>query len=188
MTQIIDRYLLYRLKTKLDPEAFAKIYDRYVSVIYRFVILKLPRQEDAQDITAETFTKFWHYVQQQKDIANVRAYLYQIARNLVADFYRNNERQAEQTFVTFDTENPSNELHDAGRGRDLMIARGEMALVLQQLERLKEDYRDVLAMRLIDDLTFEDIASILGKTAGHVRVIYHRGIRAMKSMKEQNDA
>ena len=188
MNQIIDRYLLYRLKTKLDPEAFAKIYDRYVSVIYRFVILKLPRQEDAQDVTAETFTKFWHYVQQQKDITNVRAYLYQIARNLVVDFYRNSERQAEQAFVTFDGDNPSNDLHDAGRGRELIEARGEMALVLQQLERLKEDYRDVLAMRLIDALSFADIAAILGKTTGHVRVIYHRGIRAMKSMKDSNDA
>ena len=87
MTQLIDRYLLYRLKIKRDPEAFAKIYDRHVESIYRFVIIKLPRKEDAQDITAETFTRLWQHLQKHKDITNLRAFLYQIARNLVADFY-----------------------------------------------------------------------------------------------------
>lgn len=182
MSQLIDRYLLYRLKIKRDPDAFAKIYDRYVPDIYRFVIFKLPRQEDAQDVTAETFTKFWQTIQQQKDVTNIRAYLYRIARNLVVDFYRNREQSFSLDSVTEQGDLPSNELHDAGRGKDLIEARGDIALVFSQLDRLKEDYRDVLALRLVDALSFADIATVLGKTPGHVRVIYHRGIRALKAM------
>jgi RNA polymerase sigma-70 factor (ECF subfamily) len=76
MANIIDRYLLFRLRTKQDPEAFGKIYDRYVEAIYRFSILKLPTAEDAQDVTSETFMRAWQYVSEHKEIADVRALLY----------------------------------------------------------------------------------------------------------------
>lgn len=182
MSQLIDRYLLYRLKARKDPEAFAKIYDKYVSSIYRFAILKLPKQEDAQDITAETFTHLWNHLQQAKPVSNIRALLYKICRNLIADFYRNSERSS--GFVTFEGDIASTNMsNDKGRGQEIVEAKSEVSLVLVQLEKLKEDYRDVLTLRLIDQLSFADIGIVLGKSPGHVRVIYHRGIKALKAMK-----
>lgn len=186
MTQLIDRYLLYRLKIKRDSEAFAKIYDRHVESIYRFVIIKLPRKEDAQDITAETFTRLWQHLQNHKEITNLRAFLYQIARNLVADFYRHRDVVTEvraEDVVTFDLDLTSNAMHtDMGRGKDQIEARTELALVLKQVDKLKDDFRDVLALRLIDGLKFSDIAIILNKDIGHVRVIYHRALKAIKDL------
>jgi len=181
MSQLIDRYLLYRIKVKRDPDAFAKIYDQYVTDIYRFVFLKLPSQEDAQDVAAETFTRFWQYCQQQS-VANVRALLYQIARNLVMDYYRNKENQNQPASVTFGDESTSSLLEDSRQGPTAIEARSELALVLKQLGKLKDDFRDVLTLRLVDGLSFADIAIILGKTNGHVRVIYHRGLKALKEM------
>lgn len=184
MAELIDRYLLYRVQVKRDPEAFAKIYDRYVTNIYRFVILKLPRRQDAEDITAETFTKFWQHIQSQKKIKNVRAYLYQIARNLIADFYRSRKVSENLEFVTFDTEDTSYIVQeDEGYGRSYMEARTELSLILNQLDKLKDSYRDVLALRLIDGLSFADIATVLGKSPGNVRVIYYRGMKALKEQK-----
>ncbi|MFA6160988.1 MAG: RNA polymerase sigma factor [Patescibacteria group bacterium] len=187
MTQLVDRYLLYRIRAKRDAEAFAKIYDRHVDIIYRFVVFKLPRKEDAQDVTAEVFTRLWQYVQQPKAIKNIRALLYQIARNLVADFYRNKEKEPDiqEADVTFEDETASNVSYtDSGRSSEIIEARGEMSIVLAQMEKLKEDYRDVLALRLIDELSFDEIAVILGKQVGHVRVIYHRALKAIKQVNE----
>jgi len=187
MTQLVDRYLLYRIRAKRDAEAFAKIYDRHVDTIYRFVVFKLPKKEDAQDVTAETFTRLWQYIQQPKSIKNVRALLYQIARNLVSDFYRNKEKEPviEETDVTFESELTSNVTYtDSGRSSEIIEARGEISIVLAQMEKLKEDYRDVLALRLMDELSFDEIATILGKQVGHVRVIYHRALKAIKQINE----
>ncbi|MFH1620595.1 MAG: RNA polymerase sigma factor [Patescibacteria group bacterium] len=184
MTNLIDSYLLFRLKTKRDPEAFARIYDRYVEAIYRFVILKLPSQEEAQDVTAETFTRTWQYVNENKKITNIRAFLYRIARNLVADRYRNPENLQIDRSVTFGDENTSSiiEPSDQEHGKRVVEARADLSLVLQKLERLKEDYRDVLTLRLIDDLPFGVIAEILEKNIGNVRVIYHRALKALKEI------
>jgi RNA polymerase sigma-70 factor (ECF subfamily) len=54
-----------------------------------------------------------------------------------------------------------------------------LRLVLDQIERLKESYRDVLMLRLIDGLSFGDIGKVLDKSVGNVRVIYHRAIKAL---------
>jgi RNA polymerase sigma-70 factor, ECF subfamily len=186
MSNLIDSYLLFRLKTKRDPEAFARIYDRYVEAIYRFAILKLPSEEDAQDVTSEAFMRTWAHINDRKPIDNVRAFLYQVTRNLIADRYRQKEQLISYDAVTFEGESPSTHLEtiggDSGRGTKLMEARADFSLLLEQLKRLKEDYRDVLLLRLVDDLPFSVIGQILEKSPGNVRVIYHRALKALKEL------
>lgn len=184
MTNLVDRYLLFRIRTKRDPEAFARLYDRYVEAIYRFTILKLPSTEDAQDITAETFTRAWQYLYEHHAVTNIRALLYRISRNLIADRYRTAEpivpfdavTSGEDFTSTYTTALDS----DRGREREIVEARADLSMVIGRLSRLKEDYRDVLTLRLIDDLPFAVIADILEKKTGHVRVIYHRAIKMLK--------
>ena len=187
MTNLIDRYLLFRIRTKQDPEAFARLYDRYVEAIYRFAALKVPTPEDAQDITSETFTRTWQYMREHPNVVNPRALLYRIARNLIADHYRRSEPVVSMESVTFDAVSTSTLaaealVSDQGRERAVIEARTDLALVISKLERLKEDYRDVLMLRLIDDLPFALIAEILEKQPGHVRVIYSRAMKALNEL------
>jgi DNA-directed RNA polymerase specialized sigma24 family protein len=64
----------------------------------------------------------------------------------------------------------------------MALARADLALILGRLKKLKEDYYDVLNLRLIDGLPFGVIAEILEKKTGHVRVIYHRALKALKEI------
>jgi len=191
MDNLIDQFQLYRLRTKRDEDAFGRIYDRYIERIYRFVSLKLPTKEAAQDVTSEAFLRFWQYVQDEKGITNVRALLYRIARNLVVDYYRASSRtiSVEQS-VTFslDVTSYDNEdrLSDQNKGKRLIEAKADLALIVERVSRLKEDYRDVLMLRLMDDLSFQDIAIVLGKKPGTVRVIFHRAMKALDTLAQQN--
>ncbi len=188
MTNLIDRYLLFRVRTKQDPEAFARLYDRYVEAMYRFAILKVPTVEDAQDVTAETFTRAWQYMQHHPNVVNPRALLYRISRNLIADLYRRSQPTVSLDAVTFDADSASTLVtgmsgrdSDHGREHRIIEARVDLTLLFSKLKRLKENYRDVLMLRLIDDLPFSLIAEILEKKTGTVRVIY---LRAMKALSE----
>lgn len=187
MNQLVDHYLLYRVRAKRDAEAFGRLYDQYVTSIYRFVYLKVPTREIAEDVTSETFLRFWQAVLDAQDILNIRAYLYRIARNLVVDYYRKQDStEPIPAGVTFSDENTSShiegELSDRSREKRMIEARADLQIVLERIGRLKEDYQDVLKLRLIDGLAFGDIAKIIGKSTGNVRVIYHRALKALDAL------
>ena len=57
-----EKLLLYRVRTKKDPEAYGKIYDLYARRIYRFVYFKVSSEEEAQDLTADVFLKAWSFL------------------------------------------------------------------------------------------------------------------------------
>lgn len=192
MTNLLDAYLLFRIRVQHDPGAYAELYDRYVTSIYRFVFLKVPTKEQAEDITSETFLRGWLFLQEAKEpVKNVRALLYRMARNLIADLYRKDQDRlvplARVTFLDDETSTTSTtELSDEARGRALIEARADIALVLDKIARLKADYQDVLTLRLIDGLGYTDIGAILEKPAGHVRVIYHRDMKALLALLDQD--
>lgn len=191
MTSLVDRYLLFRIREQQDPQAFARLYDRYVSAIYRFVLLKLPSKEDAEDITSDVFLKCWNYLQEHHDVKQIRALLYKIARNAIADWYRSRSISPDRSLaVTIRMEDTSSykeevDISDVGRGKAIVEARAELSIVMGKLERLKDDYRDVLTLRLIDGLPFNLIAEIMGKSSGNVRVLYHRAKKALDTLNEQ---
>ncbi len=184
MSQLHDQYLLFRVIVKRDAEAFARLYDRYVVAIYRFVYVKVPSKEIAEDVTSEVFLRCWQYLAERKRVSHFRGLLYRIARNLVADHYRKTGKTIPSfdQLVTFSSDPTSSSLpdpSDQGRGAGKLIYQAELSLLLTKIARLKEDYQDVLTLRLIEELSFGDIALILEKTTGHVRVIYHRAMKAL---------
>lgn len=188
MMNLVDQYLLFRVRSRGDGEAFAKLYDRYVLQIYRFVYLKLPSKEQAEDVTSETFLKTWEFLLKNKDIRHFRALLYRIARNLVADAYRRKEPVASFEVVTnhpvFASSYSEGDVSDRQRGKQSIETRADFALLMQTISRLKEDYQDVLTLRLIDGLAFDDIAQVLEKSPGNVRVIFHRAMKALEQLME----
>ena len=187
MTSLVDRYLLYRIRALRDPEAFARLYDKYVSQIYRFVLLKLPSKEDAEDLTSETFLKSWRYLQENREVTEFRGLLYRIARNAIVDWYRARATSPSGVSLTVTIEEGSTssieqDVSDTGKGRTLMEARADLSLVMDKLGRLKDDYRDILTLRLVDGLSFPVIAEIMEKTPGAVRVLYHRAKKALEAL------
>jgi RNA polymerase sigma-70 factor (ECF subfamily) len=186
MNHPVDRFYIYRVRTQRDPEAFGRLYDRYVTQIYRFVYLKLPSRESAEDVTSDTFLKFWQYLINNNDVRHVRALLYKTARNLVVDYYRKQDSALSLEVVTISRDGASSyderPLSDHNRAQAAMEAKADLSIVLDKISRLKEDFRDVLTLRLVDGLGYGDIARILEKTPGHVRVIYHRAMKALDAL------
>ncbi|TAK04901.1 RNA polymerase sigma factor [Patescibacteria group bacterium] len=173
-----DKLLLFRIRLQRDPQAFGKLYDAYVNRIYRFVYFKIPLVEDAQDITSETFLRFWNQVQEGAPVTHVGAYLYRIARNLVADHYR-----TRQDALSIDAA-PELEhllLSDA-KGLIKIEESLDIGKVLKALRLLKDEYREAIILRYVDELTTTEIAEALGKSPGNVRVLLHRSLDTLRTL------
>ena len=154
---------------------FSSIYDKYVDKIYRFIFIKVSSQEIAEDLCSETFLRGWQVFKEREDIENPPAFLYQIARNLIIDHYREKGKakivSAEYTPIV----DPREDLEEkANLSSDLEEVRLSLA-------NLKGDYQDVIIYRYLDELSVPEIAKILNKSEGTIRVTLHRALKALKN-------
>ncbi len=181
--KIRENYLLYKVQSKKDPQAYAELYDIYVTSIYRFVYFKVSVHEDAEDLTADAFLKAWHYLTEHTDIRSFRAVIYRIARNLVIDLYR--KRAVRQQVVRIDEEGKFEQMvSDKGDFTKKMQIQHDHTTVLVAINKLKEDYREVLIFKHVEGLSTGEIADILGKNKSHVRVTAHRAIKSLRKILE----
>jgi len=168
-------------------QKFGRIYDKYVESIYRFIFIKVSSHETAEDLTSEVFLKSWQVFQssetrksKREKIRNPRAFLYATARNLVIDFYRTKKRDKILSIEE------AKEIEDIEqRIEEKEKVRSDLALIQKRLNSLKEDYQNVIIWRYVDGLSIREIAKILDKSPGAIRVLLHR---AMKQLKEQFDS
>lgn len=188
MFSLLESYHVFRVRSAHDEQAFARLYDAYVEAIYRFIYVKLSSKEQAEEVTSEVFLRLWQALQRGQEVRHVRGLLYKIARNLIIDVYRKRGSTPITASVTFSEEETSSDsetLSDRGTGSRQIEAKADLALVLEQVAQLKDDYQDVLTLRLMDNLSFQDIAEILGKEAGAVRVLYHRALKALLRQQQE---
>ncbi len=180
-----EKWLLYQLKTKQDPEAYGKLYDFYAPRIYRFIYFKVSSSLDAEDLTAEVFLKAWEYLKknQEKGVEKFGGLLYKIARNLVVDFYRKKPIKETSSIEEFYLE----KISDAGVAAEKMEKADEVRGMIKHLKLLKEDYREVLTLRYIDGLDAGEIAGILGKSSINVRVLTHRALKTLRKILENQN-
>jgi len=157
---------------------FSKVYDEYIDKIYRFVYLKVNSQETAEDITSRVFTKGWEaFLASGGRVNNPGAFLYQIARNTVIDHYRSKGRtNIVSTEVVPEMTDPSHNIHEKA------VLSSEVETVRKSIGKLDKDYQDIILLHYLEDMPVSDIAELMGKSEGNVRVMLHRGLKELKSV------
>lgn len=183
-----ERVIFFRLKSG-DKEALGRIYDLYVDKIYRFIYFKLGSavsKEEVEDLTSETFLKIWDYVNQSEneEVGNPKALLYRIARGLVVNYYRQANCQP-----LVDINNLPQEIPDGRPNPEERFTSNQTAGQIEKaLQKLKDEYREVIILKHIEDFSIREIAKILEKTPGAVRILLHRALQELKEvLKNKND-
>jgi len=184
-----EKYFFLKLRVAKDPDAFGELYNIYVDQIFRFIYFKVSRKEEAEDLTAEVFLKTWQYINEEKakKIDNLKAFLYQTARNSVIDFYRK-KNPTENLFIEQKNENDEmeenwsrNEIVDSKKNPlEEMQLNSDVEEVKKAIQKLKEEYCEAILLKFVEEMSISEIANILGKKKGAVRVLLHRAVQALR--------
>jgi len=160
---------------------FSKIYDKYINQIYRFVFLKVNSKEIAEDITSETFLKVWESYKNNK-IENVSAFLYQVARNLLTDYYRQKSRTQFLPLDSVSIIDPSNNLKEESQDKS------DIEIIKSALSRLEnENYQNIIIWHYLNDLSIKEISKINNQSEGAVRVMLSRALKELKEIIENDN-
>lgn len=193
MNPIQNKIFIFKL-LKHDRAAFEKMYDLYIDKVYRFIYFKVNSIHDAEDITSEVFLKAWEYFgRPDVMVKKLQPFLYQIARNRVIDFYRKRalhevvpleplekKQRGEEQFVHSNLQGP----HRLPR----VLAQVQAATQVEQyLSTLKDEYKEVIVLKHLEGYSIREIAEILEKQRGAVRVLLHRAMKTLGERVQQDE-
>lgn len=182
---IEEKSLLLKVKNK-DRQAFINAYDLYVDQLYRFIYFKVGNSEDAKDLTSAVFLRTWTYLLENKIIneKTLKALLYKIARNLIIDHYR---KTNQHNNISLDNGISDKNLIDEKQD---LIKQSEntfdLIMVETKLLELKDEYREAIVLHFINELSIKEMAEILDKPEGNIRVLIHRALKAIRQLTINN--
>ena len=165
-----------------DPARFEALYRKYLAQVYSFAYYELRDHHEAEDATERTFMAALANLRRFEERARpadgdgastFRVWLFQIARNAVAERRRTLRRRPEATLdaaaaiaAPIDIEGDAADHDDA-------------AAAWRAVDRLPGDRRRALVLRFVDEMSTAEIAGVLGRSEGAVRVLVHRALRSL---------
>jgi RNA polymerase sigma-70 factor (ECF subfamily) len=130
---------------------------------------------DVEDLVQETFLKAFQSYGRFKYDSNPKTWLISIARNAAIDFYR---KRSIWKNMKGKLSRQSSEKESAIT-EEILIQKAESARLLGAINQLKNNYRDVVLLRGIADLSTEETAGVLGWTENKVNVTFHRAVKKL---------
>ncbi|MFQ5946257.1 MAG: sigma-70 family RNA polymerase sigma factor [Anaerolineae bacterium] len=162
-----------------DPEAVSRLYRRHVESIYRYIHLRVGRQDLAEDLTGDVFVRALEALRtyEYRGVP-FSAWLYRIAHDRVVDYYRREARREEDVLVEEpeDAERGPASTLEAGLARDRLGA---------ALRRLTPDQQMVISLKFGEDMTNAQVAELMDKTEGAVKSLQHRALASLKRFMDE---
>ncbi len=177
--QTSDEAMLVQRAIGHDAEAFGRLYDMNVDRVYRHIYYRVGNEQDAEDLTQQVFLKAWQAIHRYKKTASpFVAWLMTISHNLVVDFYRARKDTAYlEAEVLADGSALSPE--------QATEASFEQQRLRRAILQLGGDEQQVVILRFIEGFEFSEIASLMKKKEGNVRVILHRALAKLRDILEK---
>jgi RNA polymerase sigma-70 factor (ECF subfamily) len=169
-----ERVLVERAQN--DPLAFAALYEVYVDRVYNYIYQRTGNHSDAEDLTARTFVKaFVHLERYVFRGVPFSAWLYRIAHNAVANWYRDRHRHQVVSLDALVAQSRDDE-----KPEDVTQGREEQRTLLEAIRRLPADRQRLLILKFSDGLKNAEIAQVMGRTEGAIKSLYHRTLLALR--------
>ena len=158
-----------------DQGAFGEIYNLFFKKIYQFIYYRVGHKEIAEDLAEEVFFKALTRLSSISENKAFLGWLYQIARNKVIDYYR----EKKQTVVLEEMENT---LEYETNLIDIVNLEQQQKVLLNLIKELSPEQQIVLKLKFFEDLDTPEIAEMLHKYEGAIRVIQHRAIIKLQEL------
>lgn len=157
-----------------NRDAFAQLYDCYVEKIYKYFFFKTS-QEEAFDLTETVFLKVWENIRayRKKAGSSFASWLFRIAHNLLIDHYRLNRTNLELD---------ANEADHRQESSPIFLAEQSLSRenLRSALKRLKSSHKEVITLSFINGLENQEIAQVMKKSEGSLRVLKFRALKELK--------
>ena len=166
-----------------DADAFEQLVLKYQTPIYNLCFRMVGNAEDAADLTQESFLKAWNHLHSFHYEAAFSTWLYRLASNTCLDFLRSMKRhpQISLTVEDNDGEEATLDIPDLSPSpEEALLCAEEKALLAQAMQELEPEQRQILTLRVVNEMSYADIADVLRIRAGTVKSRLSRALDARR--------
>ncbi len=177
---------LIRRAQQGDNGAFEELLLLHQKKVYNLCLRMSANPDDALDLSQEAFLRAWRSLGQYQFEANFSTWLFRLTSNICIDFLRRKKRRQETSLTeSYDDSDEGAELSvpDAQPGPEQQAMTNETKIELARaMEQLSPEHREILQLRVIEDLQYEQIADILGVRVGTVKSRLARARLALRKI------
>jgi len=160
-----------------DEEAFSMLYQENVKKIYNYIFYRTGNVHDAEDLTARVFQRaLKHISKYKKTKVPFSAWLYRIAHNLVANWYRDNSKHKRELPI----EDHSYIESKIGIPEKQIEKQQEVEKLINAIHLLPGDRQQLLILKYVENMSNKDVGLIMGKSEGAIKSLYHRTLKELR--------
>jgi RNA polymerase sigma-70 factor (ECF subfamily) len=162
-------------QAKQDREAFGKLYELHIDRIYNYVYYRVGNSHDAEDLTARVFFRAIQHIHNYQDQGvPFSAWLYRIARNMLANWYRDNSKRQ---MISLDSIGQQHFVDSPEFATELQEDR---VALLAAILRLPADRQELLILKYVEHLPNAEIGLIMERSEGAIKSLYHRTMLSLR--------
>lgn len=165
-----------------DRNAFAALYQQYVSELYHYVYLFVKSKEDSEEIVQEIFVKIWNKREMLEEVTSFKSYIFKSAKNLLLDEIRKNAVKARALQAIKPESEEGFEKTD-----DQLIYKEHYQIAERAISNLPEKRRAIFLMRTREELSLDEIAERLSISKSVVKKQLYAGLSFVRKYMQDNE-
>lgn len=166
---------------KNDQMAFNYLLDTFWNDVYGFQLKRTENENDAEDITIQTFSKAFDKIASYKDAYEFKTWLITISKNIHIDLIRKRKSSISNTFSKRNDDEFYDIIDESPSPEDDLITEQNLAKLLRDIKKLKPHYQEVINLRYFQELTYQEISEELHEPINNIKV---KLLRAKKLLAE----
>jgi RNA polymerase sigma-70 factor (ECF subfamily) len=163
-----------------DQKAFNYLLDLYWDSVYGFQLKRTQNENDAEDITIQTFSKAFDKINTYDENFKFKTWLISISKNIHIDLLRKEKKSISQV-ISNDSQEVFQVIDESPSPEDKLITEQHLAKLLRDIKKLKPHYQEIINLRYFQELSYKEISNKLNEPMNNVKV---KLLRAKKLLAE----
>lgn len=172
---------------KGNQTSFNFLLDTFWSSVYNFQLKQIGNDNDAEDITIQTFSKAFDKIHTFKEEYQFKTWLITISKNVYIDLLRKKKKSLQTDTTKEQEEKIYNVVDDAPTPEDIIIREQNLAKLLRDIKKLKPNYQEVINLRFFQELSYKEISSEIKEPINNVKVKLLRAKKLLAEIIEKKD-
>jgi len=156
-----------------NKESFKALVEKYQGRLFSLAVHSTGSKEDAEDIVQESFVKAWFSIRSFRGDSSITTWLHRIVSNMCIDFRRKYDKERSRSVAIDDVQGSELPSYDTVQPDEAISAKRDVSRLSSLLETLSPEHRQVILLREVDGLSYDEIAKSLGISKGTVMSRLH---------------